>query len=171
MQKIQSSFSPAFPPIIAASAIAAAFVLASGMVSAQTILTSTNSQGSASFSNRAETADAEIKRDAADAMLREQRTNAMARGDGQISVARSQAIDRHEAGRRLRLAEREFARGPDMQQGIPPIAERASGERRRERVESLARRVAEAQARIRELEGSGAVARRDVKAGPLVALR
>lgn len=67
--------------------------------------------------------------------------------------ARSSAIDRNEANRRLLQAQREFARGPDMQQGIPPSAEKVRGDRRRARVISLQRSVDAAQARAREVNG------------------
>lgn len=64
-------------------------------------------------------------------------------------------VDRREAARRLAQAQRELARGPDMQHGIPPAAERNPGDRRRARVVFLQRNVEAARARTRELSAPG----------------
>lgn len=81
-----------------------------------------------------------------------------------ISPALSQSVNRREASRRLVQAQRERARGPDMQQGIPPVAERHPGDRRRERVAALQEMVEAAQARVRELDAHVAVS----QATPLI---
>lgn len=83
-----------------------------------------------------------------------------------FSAARSRAVDRSEAQRRLRQAEHERARGPDLQQGIPPVAERSPGERRRERVLALQHGVEAAQARVRELDAQGELVRATPPANP-----
>lgn len=92
-----------------------------------------------------------------------------------FTTARSLSINQREAQRRLVQAMREQARGPDMQQGIPPIAERLPGDRRRARVESLQHMVEAAQARVRELEAQSSVpsvsANADAKPAEVVAQR
>jgi hypothetical protein len=67
---------------------------------------------------------------------------------------RGGAIDRREANRRLLQAERELARGPDMQQGIPPSTEARPGDRRKARVKALERSVEAARLRAREVNGT-----------------
>lgn len=90
-----------------------------------------------------------------------------------LTAARSLSINQREAQRRLMQARREQARGPDMQQGIPPVAERLPGDRRRVRVEELQHRVEAAQARVRELDAQSSVpqasARADAKPAEVVA--
>jgi hypothetical protein len=73
-------------------------------------------------------------------------------------AARAGATDRREAARRLAQAQRELARGPDMQQGIPPSAEKAPGDRRRARVMFLQRNVEAARARAHEVDAPGIAA-------------
>lgn len=88
-----------------------------------------------------------------------------------ISPALSQSVNRREAGRRLVQAQHERARGPDMQQGIPPIAERHPGDRRRERVAALQEMVEAAQARVRELDAPVPIAQNQPQAAPRAALQ
>lgn len=77
------------------------------------------------------------------------------RGRSLHLASHSGLVDRNEANRRLLQAQREFARGPDMQQGIPPTAEKNPGDRRRARVIALQRGVDAAQARAREVNVPG----------------
>ena len=73
------------------------------------------------------------------------------RGRSPTTRVRANAVDRKEAARRLKQARKELARGPDMQQGIPPGVEREPGDRRRARLVALHRGVEAAEARVREV--------------------
>lgn len=171
MQRCRQNPSPRLQRKFASFAGVVFYVLASATAAAQAIYTSTDSRGHMSFSDRADAAQANFKQDAADALSREQSATAVTREHSRISTARARAIDRKEAERRLRVAQRDLARGPDMQQGIPPVAENIAGQRRRERAQSLQNSVTDAQARVRELEEPGTTAPKETNPNPIVAQR
>lgn len=125
-------------------------VLATGSTFAQPVYLHVDSEGRKSYTDRRE---APISRRELAPLPGQTGMDSGTHGVGPNgSAARSLSINQREAARRLTQARREQARGPDLQQGIPPVAERHSGDRRRERVESLQQMVDAAQARVRELE-------------------
>lgn len=73
------------------------------------------------------------------------------RGRSRAASTQSSLVNRKEAQRRLLQAQRALARGPDMQQGIPPGVELVPGDRRRARLVALHRGVEAAEARYREV--------------------
>lgn len=73
------------------------------------------------------------------------------RGRSRAASMQSSVVNRKEAQRRLLQAQRALARGPDMQQGIPPGVELVPGDRRRARLIALHRGVEAAEARNREV--------------------
>ena len=130
-------------------AFAVALVLAPCAAAAQDVYRHVDTAGRVSFSDRP---DAPI-------VARELDTLPVApaaavREGVPARTARGGAIDRREANRRLLQAQRELARGPDMQQGIPPSAEARPGDRRRARVKALERSVEAARIRAREVNGT-----------------
>lgn len=142
--------------------LAAALLLSAAGVSAQKIYRQVDSEGHTSFSDRREAPITHREL----APLPDQTgpvSEIHGRGPNGFG-ARARIIDQNEANRRLQQAERERARGPDMQQGIPPIAEREHGDRRRQRVNALQQMVESAQARVRELSAPISLAPSDSRA-------
>ena len=89
------------------------------------------------------------------------------RGRSSASSMRSSEVNRKEAQRRLVQAKRALARGPDMQQGIPPGGELVPGDRRRARLVALHRGVEAAEARCREVNSPDYSAEQEGRAVPL----
>ena len=90
------------------------------------------------------------------------------RGRSRASSMQSSLVNRKEAQRRLLQAQRALARGPDMQQGIPPGVELVPGDRRRARLVALHRGVQAAEARCREVNAPDYSAEQEVHALPRV---
>lgn len=88
-------------------------------------------------------------------------------GRSRNSSMQSSVVNRKEAYRRLQQAKRALARGPDMQQGIPPGAELVPGDRRRARLVALHRGVEAAEARAREVDASDYSADKESRAVPM----
>lgn len=135
--------------------LAVALACATGSSFAQAVYRHVDADGNRSYTDRPE---APISRRELAPLAGQTGADSEIHGrSANFTAARSLSINQREAQRRLAQARREQARGPDMQQGIPPIAELHPGDRRRERVESLQHMVEAAQARVRELDAQSSV--------------
>jgi hypothetical protein len=141
---------------ICSALLALALACATGSSLAQAVYRHVDADGSKTYTDRRE---APISRRELAPLAGQTGADSEIHGrSANFTAARSLSINQREAQRRLAQARREQARGPDMQQGIPPIAERHPGDRRRERVESLQHMVEAAQARVRELDVQSSLA-------------
>ena len=141
------------------SLFASAIVCSYSVASAQSIFREVDDAGRPHFSDRPEVAVPVMRSAEAAGVAQEQAAAAGAPAPAQTPVVsgrpvRTGPVDRKEADRRLRQAERELARGIHRYRGEPPLADGAPGER----LAKLRRNVAAAQARVDELNAKAAVA-------------
>ncbi len=133
---------------LAVGALAVALAFGVTAVQAQSVFKHVDGAGHVSYTDRA---DAPIvARELEPAPVKAEPASAI-RGRSTATRFRASEVDRKEAVRRLKQAQRALARGPDMQQGIPPAVERELGDRRRARLVALHRGVEAAEARAREV--------------------
>lgn len=124
---LQQPTTPRFARLL----LTVALICTSAAAAAQTIHRQLDTEGRVNFSDRPDTP---ITRRELAPLAGQTGPDSEIRGRGRnSSVAHSRSIDKREADRRLSQAMRERARGPDMQQGFPPVAELRPGDRRRAR--------------------------------------
>jgi len=135
---------------LARGVLAVALAFGAAAASAQGLYRHVDNVGRVSFSDRAE---APIVQRELEPLPGQAEPASAIRGRSAKLTARAKATERSEAHRRLLQARRELARGPDMQQGIPPLAEKVPGDRRRARVITLQRNVEAARLRVTQVDG------------------
>ncbi len=133
---------------LARGVLAVALALGAAAASAQGVYRQVDTVGRVNFTDRPE---APIVQRELEPLPGQAASASGIRGRSPKLTARANSIDRSEANRRLLQAQREQARGPDMQHGIPPTAEKVPGDRRRARVITLQRNVDAARARVAEV--------------------
>ncbi len=148
---------------IAESVLAVVLLCASAAAPAQSIYKHVDALGHARYTDRPEAVDTSTAAPAVasaartgqeDPATRTESASAIS-GRGPHSLSRSRKIDQNEASRRLLQAQRALARGPDIQHGEPPQAEKIPGARRTARLLKLGRNVQAAEARTREVYAQG----------------